>query len=210
MVLVQVFEHHVCSLQNKNNLVTTFMSFSLTLVLMDGKIPKGKMFFTGHRRRTRRGRGGALALLFRKWGGGGGSALPPPHFFADGIFLHANARYSKPKVASRCRHAANIAFDLFNISLYVIARKVRKCPLSPFVTSNVFFVVSCANGRHFGATCTKGRQPVCFTINWRTLVLFVKHTTPPHSSLPQLPPPPPPPPLFGPLRRPCWLCTVAQ
>ena len=65
----------------------------------------------------------------------------PPHFFADGIFLHANARHSKPKVASRCRHAANIAFDLFNIFLYVIARKVRKCPLSPFVASNV--VLSC-------------------------------------------------------------------
>ena len=63
-------------------------------------------------RRTRKGGGG---------GGGGGR--------------------SKPKVASRCRHAASykfdIAFDLFNIFLYVIARKVRKCPLSPFVTSNV-------------------------------------------------------------------------
>ena len=67
---------------------------------------------------------------------------PPPHFFADGtFFLHANAWHSKPKVATRCRHAANIAFDLFNIFLYVIARKVRKCPLSPFVTSNV--VLSC-------------------------------------------------------------------
>ena len=48
------------------------------------------------------------------------------------FFLHANA-----KVASRCRHAANKAFDLFNIILYVITRKVRKCPLSPVVTSNV-------------------------------------------------------------------------
>ena len=57
------------------------------------------------------------------------------------FFLHANAWHSKPKVASRCRHAANIAIDLFNIFLYVIARKVRKCPLSPFVTSNV--VLSC-------------------------------------------------------------------
>ena len=59
----------------------------------------------------------------RKGGGGGGGGRP------------------KPKVASRCRHAASykfdIAFDLFNIFLYVIARKVRKCPLSPFVTSNV-------------------------------------------------------------------------
>ena len=72
---------------------------------------------------------------------GRGSAPPPPHIFADCIFLHANARHSKPKVASRCKHAANIAFDLFNFFLYVIARKVRKCPLSPFVTSNV--VLSC-------------------------------------------------------------------
>ena len=35
----------------------------------------------------------------------------------------------------------DIAFHLFNIFLYVIARKVRKCPLSPFVTSNL--VLSC-------------------------------------------------------------------
>ena len=74
-------------------------------------------------------------------GGTGGGGAAPLHFFPDGIFLHANARHSKPKVASKCRHAANIAFDLFNIFLYVIARKVRKCPLSPFVTSNV--VLSC-------------------------------------------------------------------
>ena len=60
-----------------------------------------------------------------RWGGAG--------FF----FLHANAHHSKPKVASRCRHAANIAFDLFNIFLYVIACKVQKCPLSPFMTSNI-------------------------------------------------------------------------
>ena len=57
------------------------------------------------------------------------------------FFLHANARHSKPKVASRCKHAANykfdIAFDLFNIFLYVIARKVRKYPFSPFVTDVV-------------------------------------------------------------------------
>ena len=61
----------------------------------------------------------------------------PPTFLQVVFFLHANARHSKPKVASRCRHAANIAFDLFNIFLYVIARKVRKCPLSPFMTSNI-------------------------------------------------------------------------
>ena len=72
-------------------------------------------------------------------GAGGALAPPPPTFLQMVFFLHANARHSKPKVASRCRHIANIAFDLFNIFLYVIARKVRKCPLSPFVTSNVVF-----------------------------------------------------------------------
>ena len=80
-----------------------------------------------HRRRTGRGRGDACP--------------PPPTFLQMVFFLYANARHSKPKVASRCRHAANIAFDLFNIFLYVIARKVRKCPMSSFVTSNV--VLSC-------------------------------------------------------------------
>ena len=34
-------------------------------------------------------------------------------------------------------YSREIAFDLFNIILHVIARKVRKCPLSPVVTSNV-------------------------------------------------------------------------
>ena len=66
-------------------------------------------------------------------GQGEGSAPPPPLFLQMvSFFLHANA-----KVASRCRHAANKAFDLFNIILHVIARKFRKCPLSPVVTSNV-------------------------------------------------------------------------
>ena len=69
--------------------------------------------------------------------GGGRGGAGGAHFFADVFFLQANAQHSKPKVASRCRHAANKAFDLFNIFLYVIAHKVRKCPLSPFVTSNI-------------------------------------------------------------------------
>ena len=73
-------------------------------------------------------------------GRGRGGACPPT-FLQMVFFLHVNARHSKPKVASRCRHAANIAFDLFNVFLYVISRKVQKCPLSPFVTSNV--VLSC-------------------------------------------------------------------
>ena len=76
-----------------------------------------------------------LDVFFKNIGGGLGL------FCKWYFFLHTNARHSKPKVASRFRHAANIAFDLFNIFLYVIARKVRKCPLSPFVTSNV--VLSC-------------------------------------------------------------------
>ena len=133
-------------------------------------------------------------------------ALPPPpsSFLQMVFFLHANARHSKPKVASRCRHAANIAFDLFNIFLYVIARKVRKCPLSPFVTSNV--VLSCLvrmadilarlvqKADSLSALQLTG---ALFTINWGTLCQT------------HLPPPPihpyPPasaPPLFGPLRRP--------
>ena len=92
-------------------------------------------------------------------GAGGGLPPPPPHFFADGIFFYMRTPGIPNqkcccccwwcccccccccKVANRCRHAANIAFDLFNIFLYVITRKVRKCPLSPFVTSNV--VLSC-------------------------------------------------------------------
>ena len=46
------------------------------------------------------------------------------------------------------------------------------------------FVMSCANGRRFGVTCTKDRQPVCFTINWCTLELFIKHTYPPPPFIP--------------------------
>ena len=124
------------------------------------------------------GRGGAGGRLpppphFRKWGG---SAPRPPLFCRWYFFLHANAQHSKPKVASRCRHAANIAFDLFNIFLYVIARKVRKCPLSPFVTSNVVLSCLVRMADILARLAQKARQPVYFTINWRTLVLFVKHT----------------------------------
>ena len=78
-------------------------------------------------------------------GEGQGVGGASPLFFCRWYFLHAKARHSKPKVASRCRHATNykfdIAFDSFDAFLYVIARKVRKCPLSPFVTSNI--VLSC-------------------------------------------------------------------
>ena len=76
-------------------------------------------------------------------GGGGALAPPPPHFLQMVFFLHANARHSKPKAASRCRHAANIAFDLFNIFLYVIACKVRKCLLSPLWQVTLFCRVLC-------------------------------------------------------------------
>ena len=38
-------------------------------------------------------------------------------------------------------------------------------PIVAFRDKKRCFVMSCANGRHFGAACTKGRQPVCFTIN---------------------------------------------
>ena len=97
--------------------------------------------------------------------GGGGGAL----FFADNIFLHANARHSKPKVASRCRHAVNIAFDLLNIILYVIARKVQKCPLSPFVTSNVVLSCPVLMADILARLVQKADSLSAFTINWCTL-----------------------------------------
>ena len=100
-----------------------------------------------------------------------------------------------------------MAFDLFNIFLYVIARKVRKCPLSPFVTSYV--VLSCPvrmadilarlveKADSLSALQLTG---ALFTINWGTLCQT--HLPPPHSSLPQTSAPPPLPQPFGPLRRP--------
>ena len=129
----------------------------------------------------------------------GGQRPPPPqthtHFFCKCFFLHANA-----KVASRCRHAANKAFDLFNIILYVIARKVRKCPLSPVVTSNVVLsglvrladilarLVQMADS--LSALQLTG---ALFTINWGTLCQT--HLPPIHPyPYPQPPPPPPTPP----------------
>ena len=129
-----------------------------------------------------------------------GGSPPPPTFLQMVFFLHANARHSKPKVASGCRHTANIAFDLFNIFLYVIARKVRKCPLSPFVTSNV--VLPCRvrmadilvrlvqKADSLSALQLTG---ALFTINWGTLC---QTHLPPDSSLPASLPPPPPPPTF--------------
>ena len=44
--------------------------------------------------------------------GGGGVGQRPPKFLQMVFFLHANVRHSKPKVASRCRHAANYKFDI--------------------------------------------------------------------------------------------------
>ena len=122
----------------------------------------------------------------------GGSAPPPLSLLQMVFFLHANA-----KVASRCRHAVNIAFDLFNIILYVIARKVRKCPLPPVVTSNVVLsglvrladilarLVQMADS--LSALQLTG---ALFTVNWDTLC---------QTHLP------PPPPSFGPLRRPWFM-----
>ena len=118
--------------------------------------------------------------------------MPPPLFCRWYFFLHANARHSRPKVASRCRHTANIAFDLFNIFLYVIPRKVRKCPLSPFVTSNVVLLclVRMADilvGLVQKADSLSALQltGALFTINWGTLCQT------------HLPPPPPPPHHFS-------------
>ena len=112
------------------------------------------------------------------------------------FFLRWNARHSKPKVASRCRHTANIAFGLFNIFLYVIARKVPKCPLSPFVTSKV--VLSCLvrmadilarlvqKADRLSALQLTG---ALFTINWGTLCQT--HVPPRFIPIPQPPPLPP-------------------
>ena len=136
----------------------------------------------------------------------GGAAPPPPHththVFADGIFLQANARHSKPKVASRCRHAANIKFNLFNIFLYVIARKVRKCPLSSFVTSNV--VLSCLV-RMADILVRLAQKADSQSALQLTGALWYSLSNTPNPP-PFIPTPslrPPPPPLFGPLRRPC-------
>ena len=123
---------------------------------------------------------------------GGALAPPPPIFLQMVIFLHANA-----KVASRCRHAVNIAFDLFNIFLYVIARKVGKCPLSPFVTSKVVLsgLVRMANilarlvqmADSLSALQLTG---ALFTINWGTLCQTHLPTfTPTPTPTPSLPPP---------------------
>ena len=123
----------------------------------------------------------------------GGQRPPSTHTFLQMVFfLHANARHSKPKVASRCRHAANIAFDLFNnIFLYVIGRKVRKYPLSPFVTSNVALSCLVRMADILARLAQKADSLSALLINWRTLVLI---------PTPSLRPPPPtfwtaPPPL---------------
>ena len=114
----------------------------------------------------------------------------PPTFLQMVFFLHANA-----KVASRCRHAANIAFDLFNIILYVIARKVRKCPLSPVVTNNValsglvrladILVRLVQTTDSLSALLLTG---ALFTINWGTLCQT--HLSPPFTPTPAPPPRP--------------------
>ena len=137
-------------------------------------------------------------------GGAGGGALGPPLFYRWCFFLHANVRHSKPKVASRCRHAANIAFNLFNIFLYVIARKVRKCPLSPFVTSNVVLSCLVRMADIFARLAQKADSLSALQLTgalWYSL--SNTPTPPPFIPTPSLRLPPPPPPIFGPLRRPC-------
>ena len=125
-------------------------------------------------------------------GGAGGGACPPL-FCRWYLFLHANARHSKPKVASRCRHAANVAFNLFNIFLYVIARKVRKCPLSPFVTSN--FVLSCLvrMADILARLAQKAHSLSALQLTGALCYSLSNTPIPPIHSHPQPPPPPPPP-----------------
>ena len=122
----------------------------------------------------------------------GALSPPPPTFLQMVFFLHAKARHSKQKVASRCRHVANIAFDLFNIFLYVIAHKVRKYPLSPFMTSNVVLSCLVRMADIFAQLVQKADSlsalqltGALFTINCGTLCQT--HLTPP---------PPPLPPTF--------------
>ena len=74
-------------------------------------------------------------------GGAGGTLAPPPLFCRWYFFFTCEHPAFQTKSRNQMQNAANIAFDLFNIFLYVIARKVRKCPLSPFLASNV--VLSC-------------------------------------------------------------------
>ena len=81
-----------------------------------------------HRRRTGRGRGGACLPTFLQM-----------VFF----YMRTTGISNQKSQADADMHAANIAFDLFNIFLYVIARKVRKCPLSLFVTITLFCRVLC-------------------------------------------------------------------
>ena len=109
-----------------------------------------------------------------------------------------NARHSKPKLASRCRHAANIAFDLFNFFLYVIARKVRKCPLSPFVTSNVVLSCLVRMADILARLAQKADSLSALQLTGALWYSLTNTPTLPHSSLP----PASAPPLFGPPRRP--------
>ena len=136
-----------------------------------------------HRRRTGRGRGG-----------GGGALAPPP--FCRWYFLYMRTP-GIPNQKSQA-DADNIAFDLFNIFLYVIARKVRKCPLSPFVTSNVF--LSCLLGMAdiLARLAQKADSLSALQLTGTLWYSLSTHTPPPFIPTPSLRPP-----LFGPLRRPC-------
>ena len=124
------------------------------------------------------------------------------------VFLHANARHSKPKVASRCGHAANIAFDLFNFFFYVIARKVRKCPLSPFVTSNVVLSCLVRMADVLARLVQKADSRSALQLTGALWNCLSNTTPPPIHPYPK--PPPPPPPLFGPLRRPWSLGSLRR
>ena len=151
------------------------------------------------------GQGGRLPPTLES--GGGGEAAPPSLFCRWYFFLHANARHSKPKVASRCRHAANIAFDLFNISLYVIARKTRKCPLSPFATSNVVLSCFVRMADILARLVQKADSLSALQLTGALWYSLSNTPTPLFFPTPSLRHPP----LFGPLRRPCFiLCFLSN
>ena len=78
---------------------------------------------------------------------------------------------------------------------YVIARKVRKCPLSPFVTSNVVLSYLVRMADILARLAQKADSLSALQLTdalWYSL--SNTPTTPPIHPYPQAPPPPPPPP----------------
>ena len=133
--------------------------------------------FIDHRRRMGRGRG-ALAP-------------PPPHFFADGIFLTCERPAFQTK--SRKQMQTCSQYSIWFIQYLFICD--RKCPLSPFVPSNV--VLSCLV-RMADIWARLAQKEDSLSALQLTGALWYSlsntHTPPPIHPYPQPPPPPPPTP----------------